>query len=124
MNCKKCLVLYVTFVSSLLQRRDYSALTKFLPPKFEYVIAVRLSKVQIELYRSYFSMKGLMAGDNWTVITKGAKLFSDYQALMKIWTHPWILKLDEIRAQNKVGRPSVIKFSSPCTSGASFMKFT
>lgn len=29
-------------------------------------------------------------------------LFSDYQNLMKIWTHPWVLKLAEIREENKV----------------------
>ena len=28
---------------------------------------------------------------------KGARLFKDYQNLMKIWTHPWVLKLAEIR---------------------------
>jgi transcriptional regulator ATRX len=27
----------------------------------------------------------------------GASLFSDYQALMRIWTHPWCLKLEAIR---------------------------
>ncbi len=35
-------------------------------------------------------------------VGKGAMLFSDYQNLMKIWTHPWVLKLAEIREENKV----------------------
>ncbi len=35
------------------QRRDYSALTKFLPPKHEYVLAIRLSPIQCKLYRYY-----------------------------------------------------------------------
>ena len=35
------------------QRRDYTALTKFLPPKHEYVIKVRLSPLQIKLYQQY-----------------------------------------------------------------------
>ena len=43
--------------------------------------------------------QGLYGGD---VIGKGARLFSDYQSLMKIWTHPWVLKLAEIRDENKV----------------------
>ena len=30
------------------------------------------------------------------------KLFADYQALMRIWTHPWVLRLAEIRQQNQV----------------------
>jgi len=36
------------------------------------------------------------------VKSKGAKLFSDYQALMRIWTHPWVLKMNEIRNELKV----------------------
>lgn len=29
--------------------------------------------------------------------TAGVSLFSDYQALMRIWTHPWCLKLEALR---------------------------
>eukprot|EP00064_Thunnus_orientalis_P003358 superscaffoldBa00000270_g3367 len=35
------------------QRRDYSELTQFLPPKHEYVVAVRVSPLQYKLYRYY-----------------------------------------------------------------------
>lgn len=89
----------------LSQRRDYSALTKFLPPKNEYVISVRLSKVQMELYERYlntFTNRGMDSGPG---CNKGARLFSDYQNLMKIWTHPWVLRMDEIRQETKVVHP-------------------
>lgn len=33
------------------QRRDYSVLAEFLPPKQEYVLFIRLTKVQINLYK-------------------------------------------------------------------------
>lgn len=33
------------------QRRDYSVLAEFLPPKQEYVLFIRLSNLQIELYK-------------------------------------------------------------------------
>jgi len=33
---------------------------------------------------------------------KGAGFLTDYQNLMKIWTHPWVLKMDEIRQETKV----------------------
>lgn len=42
-----------TLWSSLTQRRDYSELTQFLPPKHEYVLAVRVSPLQYKLYRYY-----------------------------------------------------------------------
>ena len=82
------------------QRRDYSALTKFLPPKQEYVISVRLTNTQIDLYNKYLEMSG--QGVDGVFTNKGARLFSDYQNLMKIWTHPWVLKLAEIRDEQKV----------------------
>lgn len=36
-----------------LQRKDYTALTKFLPPKHEYVLSVRMTPIQAKLYRYY-----------------------------------------------------------------------
>ncbi|XP_060582673.1 transcriptional regulator ATRX-like, partial [Ruditapes philippinarum] len=86
-------------LAGCVQRKDYSALTKYLPPKFEYVISVRLSEVQMTLYENYLSMNSL--GGTGDIKSKGARLFTDYQALMRIWTHPWVLKLDEIRQENK-----------------------
>ncbi|KAL4229967.1 hypothetical protein ACF0H5_010356 [Mactra antiquata] len=83
-------------LAGCVQRKDYSALTKFLPPKFEYVISVRLATVQMSLYEKYLELVG--SGE---MFNKGARLFRDYQALMRIWTHPWVLRLDEIRQENK-----------------------
>ncbi|RUS80227.1 hypothetical protein EGW08_012023 [Elysia chlorotica] len=87
-------------LAGCVQRRDYSALTKFLPPKQEYVISVRLTDVQIDLYDKYLQMSG--QGVDGVYNNKGARLFSDYQNLMKIWTHPWVLKLAEIRDELKM----------------------
>jgi transcriptional regulator ATRX len=87
----------------LLQRKDYSALTKFLPPKHEYVIAIRLSKVQMDLYDKYLErLQSSCGGDLTGQVVRGARIFTDYQNLMKIWTHPWVLKMDEIRQEAKV----------------------
>ncbi|KAH9519843.1 hypothetical protein Btru_071052 [Bulinus truncatus] len=88
------------FCSLCFLRRDYSALTKFLPPKQEYVISVRLTNIQIELYEKYMELTG--QGADGVFSNKGARLFTDYQNLMKIWTHPWVLKLAEIRDESKV----------------------
>ena len=85
-----------------LQRKDYSALVKYLPPKFEFVISIRLSPIQILLYEKYLDKFSSNPYSGRTDSTSVAGLFSDYQALMRIWTHPWVLKLDEIRQEKKV----------------------
>ncbi|CAH1777536.1 unnamed protein product [Owenia fusiformis] len=79
------------------QRKDYSALVKYLPPKLEYVVSIRLSPVQIKMYRQYLDMNVDPTQDK----VKGARLFADYQQLMRIWTHPYVLKLHEVREENK-----------------------
>ena len=82
-----------------LQRKDYSALKTYLPQKEEYVIPVRLSALQIELYRKYLQI----SRSNDQTATRGSQLFSDYQNLMRIWTHPWVLHMEELRRQKNVG---------------------
>ena len=51
----------------------------------------------MDLYSKYLEL-----GNEGGIQSKGARLFKDYQALMRIWTHPWVMKLDEIRQENKV----------------------
>ncbi|XP_056011590.1 transcriptional regulator ATRX-like isoform X2 [Ostrea edulis] len=88
-------------LNGCVQRKDYSSLTKYLPPKHEYVIAIRLSPMQISLYENYLRLAGF-GTDSAPRANRGAKLFADYQALMRIWTHPWVMKMDEIRQENKM----------------------
>ena len=102
--CLSIIHLFTSF--RFLQRKDYSALTKFLPPKHEYVISVRLTSVQIKLYELYLQSQSrnnsgeLIEGSS---KGSGAGLFADYQQLMQIWTHPHVLKLSEIRQEKIVG---------------------
>ncbi|KAL6257217.1 hypothetical protein P5V15_012144 [Pogonomyrmex californicus] len=70
------------------QRFDYSVLTPFLPPKQEYVIFVRLTKTQIEMYQYYLENLARRQGG------QGGTLFADFQALQRIWTHPVVLRLN------------------------------
>uniref|UniRef100_A0A8D0ARY3 ATP-dependent helicase ATRX n=1 Tax=Sander lucioperca TaxID=283035 RepID=A0A8D0ARY3_SANLU len=86
---KRAHVLHAMLVGCV-QRRDYSELTQFLPPKYEYVLAVRVSPLQYTLYRYYLdhvtsSMTNRATG------RIGANLFKDFQVLSRIWTHPWCL---------------------------------
>lgn len=87
-------------LAGCVQRKDYSALTKYLLPKHEYVVLIRLSKVQIELYEKYL-IRECGGSDLMGQPVRGSRIFTDYQNLMKIWTHPWILKLDEIRQETR-----------------------
>ncbi|CAH8551854.1 unnamed protein product [Heterobilharzia americana] len=49
---KRAHILYKT-LDGCVQRKDYSVLTKYLPPRYEYVIMCRLTEVQQDLY-AYF----------------------------------------------------------------------
>ncbi|XP_058788973.1 transcriptional regulator ATRX homolog isoform X2 [Phymastichus coffea] len=70
------------------QRFDYSVLTPFLPPKQEYVIFVRLTEVQKKLYQHYLDNFARRLGG------RNVTLFADFQALQRIWTHPYVLRLN------------------------------
>ncbi|XP_031712833.1 ATRX chromatin remodeler, like isoform X2 [Anarrhichthys ocellatus] len=84
------------------QRRDYSELTQFLPPKHEYVLAVRISPHQYKLYRYYLDhFTGMSSVINAPKVRTGANLFKDFQVLGRIWTHPWCLQLSHISKVNK-----------------------
>nr|CAD7456960.1 unnamed protein product [Timema tahoe] len=74
------------------QRFDYAVLTPFLPPKQEYVIFIRLTDVQIKIYRHYLDFYSQCSDG--ASKSKGARLFSDFQNLQRIWTHPRVLMLN------------------------------
>ncbi|XP_035289192.1 transcriptional regulator ATRX-like [Anguilla anguilla] len=94
---KRAHILY-EMLAGCVQRKDYSALRKFLPPKHEYVLAVRLTPVQVKLYRHYLEhFTGEGGGGRGR---SGTKLFQDFQVLSRIWTHPWCLQLDYIKKGN------------------------
>lgn len=80
-------------------RKDFCVIREFLKPKNEYVICIRLSEKQINLYRTYLvKQRGI---ENISNIGKlqGAQLFADFQMLSRIWTHPWVLKINDTRVQ-------------------------
>ncbi|XP_051258479.1 transcriptional regulator ATRX isoform X2 [Dicentrarchus labrax] len=89
-------------LAGCVQRRDYSELTQFLPPKHEYVLAVRVSPLQYKLYRYYLDhFTGVGSMTDRAHVKTGANLFKDFQVLGRIWTHPWCLQLSQISRENK-----------------------
>ncbi|XP_008425774.1 transcriptional regulator ATRX-like [Poecilia reticulata] len=89
-------------LAGCVQRRDYSELTQFLPPKHEYVLLVRISPLQYKLYRYYLDQ---VANEGSAVRQKplktGANLFRDFQVLSRIWTHPWCLYLSDLGKESR-----------------------
>ena len=102
-------------LAGCVQRRDYSYITKYLPPKYEYVLSIRMTPRQIKLYNQYlknfcfeeFSEPDahsntspretdlLMIPKEYQIVKKDGtrSLFRDYQTLARVWTHPYCLKL-------------------------------
>ncbi|XP_070808035.1 transcriptional regulator ATRX [Pituophis catenifer annectens] len=98
---KRAHILY-EMLAGCVQRKDYTALTKFLPPKHEYVLAVRMTPLQCKLYQYYLDhLTGVSNSSEGGRGKAGAKLFQDFQMLSRIWTHPWCLQLDYISKENK-----------------------
>ncbi|XP_031222238.1 transcriptional regulator ATRX isoform X3 [Mastomys coucha] len=98
---KRAHILY-EMLAGCVQRKDYTALTKFLPPKHEYVLAVRMTAIQCKLYQYYLDhLTGVGNSTEGGRGKAGAKLFQDFQMLSRIWTHPWCLQLDYISKENK-----------------------
>ncbi|CAF1376548.1 unnamed protein product, partial [Rotaria sordida] len=80
-------------LTGFVDRKDYLLLKEYLPPKFEYIINIRLSNLQSRLYYLYLQVK-VAQKQRSPVLKKdfkSAKLFADYQYLQKIWTHPFLL---------------------------------
>ncbi|XP_077597568.1 transcriptional regulator ATRX-like isoform X2 [Stigmatopora nigra] len=108
-----------SMLSGCVQRKDYSELAEFLPPKYEYVVAVRVSPLQNKLYCHY--LEHISAVSNVADPAKikiGANLFKDFQVLGRVWTHPWCLQLgykaEQKRSKAQGGKKKV--------AGTPFMK--
>ncbi|KAK4470498.1 hypothetical protein MN116_006046 [Schistosoma mekongi] len=102
---KRAHILYKT-LDGCVQRKDYSVLTKYLPPRYEYVIMCRLTKVQQELY-SYFlenldNMGSNNSSNNQDETSNRKTLFMVQQTLYRISTHPHALRIHETREARKM----------------------
>nr|XP_027197711.1 transcriptional regulator ATRX homolog [Dermatophagoides pteronyssinus] len=71
-----------------INRHDYSVLVPYLKPKYEFVLTIKLTTIQIELYKNYL--------DNFASATSGKNLLNDFTVLRYIWNHPATL-VDQCR---------------------------
>ncbi|XP_078006723.1 transcriptional regulator ATRX-like [Phascolarctos cinereus] len=98
---KRAHILY-EMLAGCVQRKDCTTLAEFLPPKHEYVLAVRMTSIQCKLYQYYLDhLTGTGSTREGGRGKAGTKLFQDFQILSRIWTHPWCLQLDYISKENK-----------------------
>lgn len=84
-------------LDGVVQRRDYSVLQPYLPPKHEYVLFVNLAEIQVRLYQHYMDHYARQ-GDG----GKSSYLFADFQAFQRICMHPRVLKDKSIEDRNKM----------------------
>ncbi|XP_024539294.1 protein CHROMATIN REMODELING 20 isoform X1 [Selaginella moellendorffii] len=78
-------------LSGFVQRRDMTVLKDELPPKCVWVISVRLSPLQKQLYKKFLSL----------CETGRSKLFDHYHVLAKIWNHPDLLAIAKEQRLNE-----------------------
>ncbi|XP_070490376.1 transcriptional regulator ATRX homolog isoform X2 [Chironomus tepperi] len=83
------------------QRRDYNVLAPFLPPKHEYVLSIKLSPMQVKLYKHYMENKARQGDDT---ARKGSILFQDFQNLQRIWSAPKALRYNSDRYEVEMQR--------------------
>lgn len=85
-------------LDGIVQRRDYSVLSPYLPPKFEYVLFLTLTETQKKLYAHYLEhkAKNCKEGSN-----RASFLFQDFQAFSRICIHPRVLLDKSIDDQQK-----------------------
>lgn len=74
-------------LDGVVQRQDYAVLEPYLPPKNEYVLFLRLSELQTKLYKHYMAQFA-KRGDG---SHRTSFLFTDFQELQRICTHPRVL---------------------------------
>lgn len=73
------------------QRKGANIVEKELPPKFIYVISVRLSPLQRALYNRFIQRFWLSNEQGPSVARSRKSLFSTYHSLAKLWNHPDLL---------------------------------
>ncbi|KAL0403423.1 UNVERIFIED_CONTAM: protein CHROMATIN REMODELING 20 [Sesamum radiatum] len=80
-------------LKGFVQRMDTSVVKKDLPPKTVFVIAVKLSPLQRELYKRFLDVHGFTKDKASGEKILKRSFFAGYQALAQIWNHPGILQL-------------------------------
>nr|GMC50152.1 protein CHROMATIN REMODELING 20 isoform X1 [Ipomoea batatas] len=80
-------------LKGFVQRMDMNVVKKDLPPKIVFVISVKLSPLQRQLYKRFLDVHGFTKDKVTGEKIRKRSFFAGYQALAQIWNHPGILPL-------------------------------
>lgn len=75
-------------LDACVQRRDYLILAPYLPPKYEYIINIKLSEKQEALYKHYLAEE-----INPDPLARRKNLLKYHAELVKVWSHPIALTM-------------------------------
>ena len=103
---KRAHVLHNT-LDGCIQRKDHNIVRELLAPKNEYVISIKLTDRQIELYRKYLSKGSRVENPGGLVKSVGAELFVDFNNLNRICAHPWTVVLHTNQARSVAERANM-----------------
>ncbi|MGB1604793.1 MAG: SNF2-related protein, partial [Promethearchaeia archaeon] len=77
-------------LKGVVDRADFKVLQPYLRPKHEFVIGIRLSALQVKLYKAILAQNASPDGSG-----MGLRVLSTYQQLAKVWTHPRVLLMQK-----------------------------
>ncbi|KAH9516920.1 hypothetical protein DERF_007633 [Dermatophagoides farinae] len=87
-------------LKDVINRHDYNVLVPYLKPKFEFALTIKLTQIQIDLYKNYL--------DNFTSASNGKNLLNDFTVLRYIWNHPATL-VDQCRQKMEKAEEDPLK---------------
>ena len=96
-----------------IHRCDYNILVPYLQPKFEYVLSIKMTDVQIKMYEHYLKYFADVPVEG----EASKNLFRDKNILSLVWTHPALLHDYRIESEEKE------KENFICTIGDWYLKF-
>ncbi|XP_003743519.1 transcriptional regulator ATRX [Galendromus occidentalis] len=87
-------------LENVVHRRDLSVLQSILPPRHDYVITIRLSKMQELLYEKFLGLLVSKSGEQGSEPSL-RRLLQDFVLLRSVWTHPKLLTMPKKTLQRE-----------------------
>ncbi|CAG0917341.1 unnamed protein product [Notodromas monacha] len=84
-------------LEKIIQRLPYTVLKPYLPEKLEYVIKIKLSPLQRQLYVAFLNQIALEGGIGGKGTGSRQRLLQDFHVFARVWTHPVLLQMQESR---------------------------